>query len=116
MQEINSLFGGFAVAFTWFNVMLMLAGVTLGVLIGVLPGLGGANGVADLAGNHLANDHTWSFTTGAGATCPCSLWPGSSQPAVAASGDGNAVELGGATDEARQRAPDGGPRGRPRQQ
>src|SRR5688500_17594209 len=48
MSEINSLIGGFAVALTWFNVMLMLAGVTLGVLIGVLPGLGGANGVAIL--------------------------------------------------------------------
>ena len=48
MQEINSLIGGFAVAMTWFNLMLMLAGVTLGVLIGVLPGLGGANGVAIL--------------------------------------------------------------------
>jgi putative tricarboxylic transport membrane protein len=48
MQEIQSLIGGFAVALTWFNVMLMLAGVTLGVLIGVLPGLGGANGVAIL--------------------------------------------------------------------
>ena len=48
MQEINALMGGFAVALSWFNVMLMLAGVTLGVLIGVLPGLGGANGVAIL--------------------------------------------------------------------
>ena len=34
MQEIQSLMGGFAVALTWFNVMLMLAGVSLGVLIG----------------------------------------------------------------------------------
>src|SRR5687767_7828096 len=48
MQEIQSLMGGFGVALTWFNVMLMLAGVSLGVLIGVLPGLGGANGVAIL--------------------------------------------------------------------
>src|SRR6188472_548957 len=48
MQEINSLMGGFAVALSWFNLLLMLAGVTLGVLIGVLPGLGGANGVAIL--------------------------------------------------------------------
>jgi putative tricarboxylic transport membrane protein len=48
MQEIQSLAGGFAVALTWFNLALMLAGVTLGVLIGVLPGLGGANGVAIL--------------------------------------------------------------------
>ncbi len=48
MQEIQNLMGGFAVALTWFNLMLMFAGVTLGVLIGVLPGLGGANGVAIL--------------------------------------------------------------------
>ncbi len=48
MQEINSLIGGFGVAMSWFNLMLMLAGVTLGVIIGVLPGLGGANGVAIL--------------------------------------------------------------------
>ncbi len=48
MHEIQSLLGGFAVAMTWFNLMLMLAGVTLGVIIGVLPGLGGANGVAIL--------------------------------------------------------------------
>src|SRR5881628_3097523 len=48
MQEIQSLIGGFAVALSFFNVMLMLAGITLGVIIGVLPGLGGANGVAIL--------------------------------------------------------------------
>jgi len=48
MQEIQSLMGGFAIAMTWFNLALMFAGVTLGVLIGVLPGLGGANGVAIL--------------------------------------------------------------------
>src|SRR6187549_2230446 len=48
MQEINSLIGGFAVAMTWFNIMLMFAGIILGVIIGVLPGLGGANGVAIL--------------------------------------------------------------------
>ena len=48
MQELQSLMGGFAVAMSWFNLMLMFAGVTLGVVIGVLPGLGGANGVAIL--------------------------------------------------------------------
>src|ERR1700741_2514601 len=48
MQEIQSLMGGFAVALSWFNLMLMLAGIVLGVIIGVLPGLGGANGVAIL--------------------------------------------------------------------
>lgn len=48
MEEINALFGGFAVAMSPFNIMLMLVGVTLGVIIGVLPGLGGANGIAIL--------------------------------------------------------------------
>ncbi len=48
MEEINALFGGFAVAMSPFNLLLMLVGVTLGVIIGVLPGLGGANGIAIL--------------------------------------------------------------------
>ena len=48
MEEINSLFNGFAVAMSPFNMLLMLVGVTLGVIIGVLPGLGGANGIAIL--------------------------------------------------------------------
>jgi putative tricarboxylic transport membrane protein len=48
LEEINALFGGFAVAMTPFNLLLMLIGVTLGVIIGVLPGLGGANGIAIL--------------------------------------------------------------------
>ncbi|QJR16238.1 tripartite tricarboxylate transporter permease [Usitatibacter palustris] len=48
MQEIQSLMGGFVVALSMKNLLLMLAGVSLGVLIGVLPGLGGANGVAIL--------------------------------------------------------------------
>ena len=39
---------GFGVALTPFNLMLMFVGVVLGVIIGVLPGLGGANGVAIL--------------------------------------------------------------------
>ena len=48
MDELNSLFQGFAVALSWYNLALMMVGVLLGVLIGVLPGLGGANGVAIL--------------------------------------------------------------------
>src|SRR5213082_3067440 len=48
MQEIQHLWGGFVVALSWFNLMLMFAGIVLGVIIGVLPGLGGANGVAIL--------------------------------------------------------------------
>ncbi len=48
MDEINNLFNGFAVALTLPNIVYMLIGITLGVLIGVLPGLGGANGIAIL--------------------------------------------------------------------
>ena len=48
MEEVNNLFGGFAVALTLPNILYMLIGITLGVLIGVLPGLGGANGIAIL--------------------------------------------------------------------
>ena len=48
MEEINNLMQGFAVALTLKNLGFMLVGITLGVLIGVLPGLGGANGVAIL--------------------------------------------------------------------
>src|SRR5438552_14654706 len=48
MVELNSLLQGFAVVLTPMNIGLMFVGITLGVLIGVLPGLGGANGVAIL--------------------------------------------------------------------
>jgi putative tricarboxylic transport membrane protein len=48
VEEINALFHGFSVALTPLNIGLMLLGITLGVIIGVLPGLGGANGVAIL--------------------------------------------------------------------
>jgi putative tricarboxylic transport membrane protein len=48
LEEINALFHGFSVVLTPFNIALMFVGVTLGVIIGVLPGLGGANGVAIL--------------------------------------------------------------------
>jgi len=48
MENINSLLQGFSVALSWYNLMLMMVGITLGVIIGVLPGLGGANGVAIL--------------------------------------------------------------------
>jgi putative tricarboxylic transport membrane protein len=48
VDDIASLLGGFAVALSWYNVLLMMIGILLGVIIGVLPGLGGANGVAIL--------------------------------------------------------------------
>ncbi len=48
MEDLSNLLGGFAVALTGPNLLYMLVGITLGILIGVLPGLGGANGVAIL--------------------------------------------------------------------
>ncbi|MBZ0140336.1 MAG: tripartite tricarboxylate transporter permease, partial [Pseudorhodoplanes sp.] len=48
MEDFSSLFHGFSVAIQPFNIGVMFVGIILGVLIGVLPGLGGANGVAIL--------------------------------------------------------------------
>jgi putative tricarboxylic transport membrane protein len=48
MEEIANLFGGFATVIQPFNLLVMVIGIMLGVVIGVLPGLGGANGVAIL--------------------------------------------------------------------
>src|SRR5512141_2421485 len=48
LVELSSLFHGFAVVLSPFNMLLMIIGIVLGVIIGVLPGLGGANGVAIL--------------------------------------------------------------------
>jgi putative tricarboxylic transport membrane protein len=48
MEEIQALMQGFAVAMSPANIGLMFIGILLGVIIGVLPGLGGANGVAIL--------------------------------------------------------------------
>src|ERR1041384_3235241 len=48
MEELANLFHGFAVVLQPYNIMLMFIGILLGVIIGVLPGLGGANGVAIL--------------------------------------------------------------------
>ncbi len=48
MEEISNLFQGFGTVLQPFNIMVMVIGILLGVVIGVLPGLGGANGVAIL--------------------------------------------------------------------
>src|SRR4026207_1677823 len=48
MDEIQAFAHGFGVAMSLKNIALMFTGVILGVIIGVLPGLGGANGVAIL--------------------------------------------------------------------
>ena len=45
---LENLALGFSVAITPFNLVMAVVGVLLGTVIGVLPGLGGANGVAIL--------------------------------------------------------------------
>ena len=44
----ENLLLGFQVALTPYNLFIAVVGITLGTVIGVLPGLGGANGVAIL--------------------------------------------------------------------
>ncbi len=48
MEALSLLFHGFAVLLTWKILLLMLLGLVLGIFVGVLPGLGGPNGVAIL--------------------------------------------------------------------
>jgi putative tricarboxylic transport membrane protein len=48
MDDLNLLLHGFAVAMSWQNVGFMAIGILLGIVVGVLPGLGGPNGVAIL--------------------------------------------------------------------
>jgi len=55
---------------------------------------GGSSGVTDVAGNALAADVSWSFTTMAQLQCPCSLWSSATTPTVTAEPDAAAVDLG----------------------
>ncbi len=48
MEVFGNLAGGFATALQPINLAFLLLGVTLGLVIGVLPGLGGTSGVAIL--------------------------------------------------------------------
>src|SRR5882724_3624937 len=48
MGDFSQLLDGFQIALTWQNVAFMMIGVILGIIVGVLPGLGGPNGVAIL--------------------------------------------------------------------
>ncbi len=53
------------------------------------------SGAKDVAGNTMS-PATWTFTTAAAPSsgCPCTIWPSTAVPAVAADPDNGAVELG----------------------
>jgi len=60
---------------------------------------GGAGGAKDVAGNPLAANDVWSFTTVAptpppSSGCPCSIWTSTASPAHIETGDQSAVEVG----------------------
>src|SRR3970282_1367259 len=74
MEEIQSLMQGFAVALSFKNLALMFTGVILGVIIGVLPGLGGANGVAILLPLTFAMAATPEGQTSAIILLSCIYW------------------------------------------
>ena len=74
MDEIRSLIDGFGVALSLKNVGLMFVGVILGVIIGVLPGLGGANGVAILLPLTFSMAQAPGGTTSAIILLSCIYW------------------------------------------
>jgi len=74
VDEIQSLMHGFSVALTLTNLALMFTGIVLGVIIGVLPGLGGANGVAILLPLTFAMAQTPEGQTSAIILLSCIYW------------------------------------------
>src|SRR4051795_3684102 len=74
MDEIQSLLHGFVVALSLKNVALMFVGIVLGVIIGVLPGLGGANGVAILLPLTFSMAQSPGGTTSAIILLSCIYW------------------------------------------
>jgi putative tricarboxylic transport membrane protein len=74
VEEIRSLIQGFGVALSFTNVALMFVGIVLGVIIGVLPGLGGANGVAILLPLTFSMAQTPGGQTSAIILLSCIYW------------------------------------------
>jgi putative tricarboxylic transport membrane protein len=74
VEEINALLQGFGVALSPLNLLLMFVGVILGIIIGVLPGLGGANGVAILLPLTFSMAQQPGGTTSAIILLSCIYW------------------------------------------
>ena len=50
--------------------------------------------VKDVAGNALGADSTWTFTTEAASSCPCTIWPATATPSLDSVSDSASVNLG----------------------
>jgi putative tricarboxylic transport membrane protein len=74
IDDFQSLMHGFAVALSLKNLGLMMVGIVLGVIIGVLPGLGGANGVAILLPLTFSMAQSPGGTTSAIILLSCIYW------------------------------------------
>jgi len=74
VEEISALLQGFGVALSPLNLLLMFVGVILGIIIGVLPGLGGANGVAILLPLTFSMAQQPGGTTSAIILLSCIYW------------------------------------------
>src|SRR6201987_665658 len=74
MDEVQSLLQGFVVALSFKNLALMFVGIGLGVIIGVLPGRGGANGVAILLPLTFSMAQAPGGTTSAIILLSCIYW------------------------------------------
>jgi len=74
IDDFQSLMHGFAVALSLTNLGLMTVGIVLGVIIGVLPGLGGANGVAILLPLTFSMAQTPGGQTSAIILLSCIYW------------------------------------------
>jgi putative tricarboxylic transport membrane protein len=74
IDDFQSLLHGFVVVLSLKNMGLMMVGIVLGVIIGVLPGLGGANGVAILLPLTFSMAQTPGGQTSAIILLSCIYW------------------------------------------
>lgn len=61
MEAFSLLLHGFAVLLTWKTLVLMMVGLVLGIFVGVLPGLGGPNGVGRRLQHRHHDEHDGKF-------------------------------------------------------
>ena len=90
MEAFGLLMHGFGVLLTGKTLALMLLGLVLGIFVGVLPGLGGPNGVAILLPLTFTMDPTsaivmlsciyWGALFGGAITSTATPWPSRAVP------------------------------------